>query len=294
MRRRFDYFVAIDWSGAMGARQNGIALALCDARGGPPVLADRGTAWSRLDVFAILRDILPANTLVGMDLGIGLPFADCCAYFPDWPQSPPDAKALWAMIDHLCADDPHLEAGSVVDHAELSRYFRRHGGREGDRFHGHTARDKRGRFRVTEYVQQAMGCKPTSNFNLVGAAQVGKSSLTGMRMLHRLNAQVPVWPVDPLPCNGSVIVEIYTGIAALEAGRTTNTTKIRDFAGLNAALGRLGSLPILKTGALDDHSADALLTAAWLRQVAEQPARWAPAGMNAQIAATEGWTFGAF
>ena len=33
-----------------------------------------------------------------------------------------------------------------------------------------------------------MGCKPYSNFNLVGAAQVGKSSLSGMRMLHRLGA----------------------------------------------------------------------------------------------------------
>lgn len=292
--RRFDHFLAIDWSGAAGGRQKGIALAICDAAGGPPVLVDRGKAWSRAEVLEILRDDLPPNTLVGMDLGIGLPFADCGAYFPGWPDSPRDAKSLWAMIDRLCIENANMEAAGVVDHPGLSRYFRRHGAREGDRFHGDQASDKRGRFRVTEHAQQAMGCKPTSNFNLVGAAQVGKSSLTGMRVLHRLNGAVPVWPIDLLPNNGSVIVEIYTGLAALEAGRTTNTAKIRDYAGLNTALEVVGSPSIVKTGSLDDHSSDALLTAAWLRKVADEPARWNPKALTPQIAATEGWTFGAF
>ena len=53
-----------------------------------------------------------------------------------------------------------------------------------------------------------MGCKPYSNFNLVGAAQVGKSSLTGMRVLHALGGAVRVWPVDPLPESGSVVVGV--------------------------------------------------------------------------------------
>ncbi len=292
--RAFDHFVAIDWSGAKGARQAGIALAVCDAKGGPPVLVKRDAAWSRGEVLGILRDDLSTNTLVGMDLGIAFPFTDCGAYFPGWANSPRNARELWAMIDSLCIDDPHLEAGGVVDHPELSRYFRRHGGREGDRFHGRAAADRRGRFRVTEHAQQAMGCKPYSNFNLVGAAQVGKSSLTGMRLLHRLSGAIPVWPIDHLPPCGSVIVEIYTGLAALEAGRTTNTTKIRDYAALNTALTVLGSPPVSATGPLDDHSADALLTAAWLRRVADDPARWAPGGLTPHIAATEGWTFGAF
>lgn len=294
MIRAFDHFLAIDWSGAVGTRQKGIAVALCGAKGGAPALIERSTPWSRAEVLALLRDDLPDNTLVGMDLGIALPFADCGAYFPDWADSPANARGLWALIDDICADDPNLEASGFVDHPELSRYFRRHGGREGDRFHIPNADSKRGRFRITEDTQQAMGCKPYSNFNLVGAAQVGKSSLTGMRMLHQLGGAIPVWPIDPLPATGCVIVEIYTGLAAIAAGRTAGRSKIRDYTELDAGLAQLDSPPIRRTGPVDDHSSDAILTAAWLRKVAEKPELWTPKGLTNEIAAREGWTFGAF
>ncbi len=78
---RFRQYLAIDWSGAAGERHAGIALAVADAAGGAPVLVERGRKWSRSEVLEVLRD-LPADTLVGMDLGIALPFADCGAYFP--------------------------------------------------------------------------------------------------------------------------------------------------------------------------------------------------------------------
>jgi len=42
----------------------------------------------------------------------------------------------------------------------------------------------------------------------------------------------------------------------------------------------------------DDHGADAILTAAWMRAVAGQAGLWAPAALDPKIAATEGWTFG--
>jgi len=68
---------------------------------------------------------------------------------------------------------------------------------------------------------------------------------------------------------------------------------MKTFAELNEALGALGSPPVRGSGAIDDHSADALLTAAWLRAVAHREALWHPPGMTPEIAATEGWTFGA-
>lgn len=290
---RFSHFLAIDWSGAKGARQKGIALALADAEGGPPVLLERGNAWSREEVLAFLRDGLPTDTLVGMDLGIAFPFADCGAFFPGWQQSPPDAKSLWKLVDQICEADPHLEATSFVDHPQLSAYFRRHGGREGDKFRCDGAGHGRGRFRVTEHAQAAMGCKPYSNLNLVGAAQVGKSSLTGMRLLHRLDGALPVWPIDPKPRKGSVIVEIYTSLAALEAKRSSARSKIRTYQDLDTALAALGSPGTGGTGAIDDHSSDALLAAAWLRKVADDTLRWNPRGLTQAIAQTEGWTFGA-
>ena len=135
--------------------------------------------------------------------------------------------------------------------------------------------------------------RPVSNFNLVGAAQVGKSSLTGMRMLHRLRGRVPVWPVDPLPEQGSVVTEIYTSMAARLGGVTGTATKIRTFEALNDALDTMGSPPVTGSGAIDDHSSDALLTAAWLRRVHTMRDLWHPSALTPDIARTEGWTFGA-
>ena len=289
---RFSHFLAIDWSGAKGPVQKGIALALAHAEGGPPVLVGRGRGWSREDVLALLREDLPDDTLVGLDLGIALPFADCGAFFPGSPHSPQTAPELWELIDDICSRDPNLGAQSFVDHPDFRPYFR-DGIDTGARFGCDGAEHGRGRFRITERSQAAMGCKPYSNFNLVGAAQVGKSSLTGMRMLHRLRGHLPVWPVDPLGSEGSAVVEIYTSLAALEAGRSAGKAKMRSHDELNAALERLDCPRVSGAGAIDDHSSDALLTAAWLRHVASDNSRWQPAGLTPAIARTEGWTFGA-
>lgn len=289
----FAHFAAIDWSGAAGERHGGIALAICHATGGPPRLIRPGHRWSREEILRWLLKEMPSGTLVGLDLGMSLPHADCGAFFPGWAGSPPDARSLWALVDRICADDPHLGVSSLVDHPDLSRFFRRHGGREGDLFHRTGAGHRRGRFRVTEEAQAAMGCRPYSNFNLVGAAQVGKSSLTGMRLLHRLDRRIPVWPIDPAPESGSALVEIYTAIPALEAGRHPGRSKIRTRPELIVALEALGSEAWHGEEPLNDHQADALLTAAWLRIAAARDELWQPTALTDAIARTEGWTFGA-
>lgn len=285
---RFRHFAAVDWSGAAGERHAGIAVALCAQGDAAPVLVRPGHRWSRPEVLDWLLHHLPAATLVGMDLGIALPFVDRGAFFPGWAESPADAPGLWALVDRICAGDPHLGVSAIVDHPEASAHFRRHGGREGVLFGG-----GRGRLRMTEQAQARLGCQPTSNFNLVGAAQVGKASLAGMRLLNRLEGRLAVWPVDPLPAHGSVVCEIYTTIAAMAAGRAAGRSKIRDGAALDAALAALGSHRFGHDGPIDDHRSDAILTAAWLRRAAPCTALWHPAGLTREIARTEGWTFGA-
>lgn len=286
----FTHFAAIDWSGAVGERQRGIAVALCHAGDAAPALVRPGHVWSRAEVRDWLLHDLPRDTLVGLDLGASLPFADRGAFFPDWADTPPDARALWHLIDRICAADPHLAATSFVDHFEVARHFRRHGGRQGDRFE-----PGRGRLRETERAQQRMGLNPYSNLNLVGAAQVGKSSLTGMRVLAALDGRLPIWPFDPLPASGSAVVEIYTTIAALAAGRSKNRSKMRTWEELDAALVHpaIASHPTGRTGPVDDHATDAILTAAWLRRAAARQELWRPRGLTPDLARTEGWTFGA-
>jgi hypothetical protein len=135
------------------------------------------------------------------------------------------------------------------------------------------------------------GGKPSTVYDAIGAAQVAKASFAGMRLLHRVRPHVPVWPFDPLPVSGSLVVEIYTSIAARAAGRPKGRSKMRDVAALNDALLALGAKPYAGSPP-DDHGADAILTAAWLRDAARKPALWRPPTLDARIAATEGWTFG--
>ena len=284
--RRFTRFAAIDWSGQAVARPRGLAVAeLVD---GAPTLVTRDGGWSR----GAIRDWLAAlaaegaDILIGLDLSPALPFVDRGSYFPGWDASPGDARALWAMVDALAADDPHLAATSVVAHDDLSRHFRR------QRACGDLFGAGRGRLRLCEERQLAAQLSPTSCFNLVGAAQVGKSSLTGMRVLHRLGGAVPIWPFDPVPDSGPVLVEIYTTIAARRAGVRKGRSKLRDAASLDAALAALGIRPHVPIGRYDDHATDALLSAAWLRAVAGDAALWRPESMTAAVARTDGWTFG--
>jgi hypothetical protein len=270
-------------------RHKGIAVAICGDGQEAPDLVSRDRPWSRAEVLEwVLAEAGEAPTLFGFDLSAAFAFLDRGAYFPGWAASPPDIRGLWQLVESYCADEPDLTASNFVDHGEASRHFRRHGGRCGDMF-----QPGAGRMRVVEQEEKRTGLvNPVSNFNLVGAAQVGKSSLTGMRLFLRLDPHLPIWPFDPLPEEGSVVVEIYTSIAAVAAGVPRGRSKVRDGGTLDRALAQLGSGPHRPLARYDDHATDAILTAAWLRQVADRRELWHPAAMTAEIARTEGWTFG--
>lgn len=288
MTPRFTDFVAIDWSGQAVARPKGLALAHARLGRAAPALLRPGGGWSRGAVRDWLLRHAEAGTamLVGLDLSPALPFCDEGSYFPGWDRSPPDAKGLWRLVEALSSSDSHLSASSFLTDPEARRHFRQLG-QCGDLFPRGS-----GRFKICEHGQRSMGLSPYSCFNLVGAAQVGKSSLTGMRVLHALDGRIPVWPFDSLPEAGPVIVEIYTTIAARAARIRKGLSKMRDGAALNAALLEMDSDPHMPLARYDDHSTDAILTAAWLRATAGDPRLWHPIALTPEIARTEGWTFG--
>jgi hypothetical protein len=286
--RQFENFVVIDWSGDKSARQKGVAMAHAKPGSSAPSLLQPDGGWSRKGIADWFRQHADSGTdvLIGLDLSPGLPFDDADAYFPGWEASPPDAKSLWALIDSLSEADQNFFVSGFLSHDEARRYFR-HQSDCGDRFGL-----GKGRLRKTEEHQAKMGLAPSSCFNLIGAAQVGKSSLTGMRVLHHLAGRIPVWPFDPLPAKGPVIVEIYTSLAARAAGLRRGISKLRDGASLDAALEVLGCLPHAPLSRYTDHATDAILTASWLRTVAHRIELWNPPELTPNIAATEGWTFG--
>lgn len=291
--RTFENFVCIDWSGQATVRPAGLAMAHCSAGDAAPILLRPERGWSRELILDWLLSHAEEHTdmIVGLDLSPGLPFLDADGFFPGHGASPINAKELWKLVDEECANEPHLSASTFPKKPEFSMHFRNQFGREtrtGKSFVGGA-----GRLRQAEIRQRAGGVNPVSCFNLVGAAQVGKSSLTGMRLLHRLDGRIPIWPFDALPQSGPVIVEIYTSIAARSAGMRKGLSKIRDGETLNRLLAALGSKPHPGLARYDDHSTDALLTAAWLRLAAQEARLWSPPGLTPEIARTEGWTFGA-
>ena len=124
--------------------------------------------------------------------------------------------------------------------------------------------------------QREQGLSPYSCFNLVGAAQVGKSSLTGMRVLHRLRGKIAVWPFDPLPphgAGGGRDLHRARRPCRRHALRAQQDARRR---GAGQPAGRPRQRPHTPLARYDDHTTDAILTAAWLRQAAERSRTVAP------------------
>ncbi|MEA3059757.1 MAG: hypothetical protein QOE50_1169 [Sphingomonadales bacterium] len=282
MKHRFAAFVAIDWSGAKGKRHKGIAIA--EARGdAAPRLIRPGHVWSREEVLGwLLKRAAKEPTLFGFDFSFAPPLIERGEYLPGEPDVPKGAREFWAYVDSKC-DDDDLGAASFLEVAHRKHfYFGIADGAKSGFMH----------YRQAEQALNRRGARKTATvYDAIGAAQVAKASFSGMRLLHGLIGKVAIWPMDPLPANGSAVVEIYTRIYLRRAG--LSGAKVRTRVALNRALKGLGSPPARLRFEPNDHQTDALVTAAGMRALATtEPRAFDPEGLTPEIARTEGWTFG--
>ena len=279
--RHFAATVAIDWSGAKGRRHKGIAVA--EARGDdPPRLVRPGQVWSRQEVLEwLLNRAATEPTLFGFDFSFAPPFSERGSYLPGEADIPENARDFWAYVDAKSGDED-LGAASFLEEVHRRHfYFGIADGVKADFV----------RFRICDArLNEQGGRKTASAYDAIGAAQVAKASFSGMRLLHRLNGKVPIWPMDPIAEQGSAVVEIYTRIYLRNAGMSGK--KLRNRAELNHALLGLGSKPVRLRFEPNDHQTDALVTAAGMRAHLMHPRAFAPPGLTSELAQTEGWTFG--
>lgn len=280
----FDRFVAMDWSGSRARRYDGIAVAACaPGRGAPRLVEPKERTWSRTAVVDWLDREVAQGTrmLVGLDFAFSFPF-EADGYLAGRLPAARDVFALWRTIDAMSCDDRDFGcAGMVAAHAPL---FWTAGPRPADWIE---------RRRLAERAcGAATKTYPESLYKLLHSKQVGKASMTGIRVLNEVRRRHPgrftIWPFER-PA-GSVAVEIYPTLFRKQA--LGGTAKIRTRAALNTALTVFGSR--LNSGAdsevLRDHDTDALLSAAALRAVAADPKLWA-VPPHAGVA-QEGWIFG--
>ncbi len=285
MVQDFDRFIGIDWAGAKGKRHAGLAVAACDAGQGVPTLVtppSGNNRWSRAE----LADWIAAGAgggrvLIGIDSSFGMPFVDEGAYFPV-ANSPKDIAHLWHSVRTLCARDADFYGGPFVDmHAD--HYLRL----------GHRGTRYSRRMRVAENLAVSSGAGPCESvFHLIGPSQVGLSGISTMAMLHELNDAEPVavWPFDEVGGAPVTVVEIYAAVFASLGG---HRGKIRDMAALENILDTIGCKGALALDSfVDDHKADALVTAAGLRAIAHDRKYWNPEQLSAMVRRTEGWIFG--
>ena len=280
--RDFAAFFAIDWSGAKGRRHKGIAIA--EARGeSAPRLVRPGHVWSREEVADwLVRQAAKEPSLFGFDFSFAPPIHERGEYLPGEPHVPRTAREFWAYVESRC-DDEDLGAASFLEQAHRRHfYFGIADGVKSEFMH----------FRQCDArLNEQGGRKTASAYDAIGAAQVAKASFSGMRLLHRIDGEVAIFPMDPLPTGGSAVVEIYTRIYLRRAGM--DGRKLRTRAALNQALTGLGSPPARLRFEPDDHQTDALVTAAGMRALAlGEPRAFAPEGLTPRLALTEGWTFG--
>jgi hypothetical protein len=288
--KNFDTFIAIDWSGAKSPiYTKSISVAKCDfGVTTSPQLIDK--KWSRSSVSDYIEDLINQKNriLIGIDCNFGY------AQEIIQKQIGKDAMAhdLWALVDRINHNQPNFFAGNFWAHEDYKHDF----WTDGKMDHGFQMPR---RITETQCADKGYGI-PESPFKLIGAKQVGKGGLSGMRMAHYLKQKykndIAIWPFDdPNICNSAriVITEIYPRQFIRRVG--LGNQKIRTTDDLNTALSTMNS-DYFNDHFDSDHDSDAIIAAVGLRYLCGHdkniPKKISTPHENRISLGTEGWIFG--
>jgi hypothetical protein len=280
----FERFVAIDWSGAKGARHAGIQIA--EAELGQTecrlVFPANGERWSRPEVIDYIVKLGEKPTLVGIDFAFSIPWDNDLL----GPRQIGDVRALWALVESLCAKVPDFYAGPVwTSEQSPFRPYILHAKHRGQHY-------RRSYRRKVDDVEG----KAISIYHMIGA-QVGAGSFSGMRMLHRIathhGKSVAIWPFDSIEKAKTTIVEIYPSFFYRRAGvdrprRLDLLASNHDE--LDRALSFYDGRRQRGVACRSVDQADALVAAAALRKLADSAAFMYPESRG--FDRREGWIFG--
>ncbi len=274
----FKRFWGIDWSGARGNRHSGIALAEADVRGRIRFLKPKaGKHWSRTGVLELIS-AAPAGTAIAIDSSFSLPFEDEARFLPGLADVR-DAKALWGRVDAICDGDADLFAGGFVD--AFADHFQQS---------GTPGKQYKRRYRVTEaWANQAFKERCESSYHLIGPSQIGKSGLSTMRLLNRLQHydHFAIWPFDPIRPDGVTLFEAFA-----TTWRDGFKAKVKDWPTLKDFMNRYqAGLVLDPADKPTDHAADAALMAAGLFSLFARGGKgpYLPAEATPAILMHEGW-----
>jgi hypothetical protein len=224
--------------------------------------------------------------LVGFDFAFGFPFEPDIGYLGGHAADVEDVFGLWAFIDEKSCGDPDFGCSSFVNDPILAPLFWASGPKPA----AWIERKRRTEFACAE----STATRPDTLYKLLHSKQVGKASITGMRVLRQIRARVgervAVWPFEPVL--QSAMVEIYPTIFRRRAAGSVAKLKTRSQ--LDAALAHFGAspMPVHSGDALTDHDTDALISSVGLRMIAQDIGVWTPRELANPRVRREGWIFG--
>ena len=285
---KFDTFVAIDWSGAKSSYK-GIAVAECSrGRSAPQLVTSRMSVhWTRTAIADWLCEELKGRRrlLIGMDFAFGLPFEDSAGYLQGRTRKHKRIFDLWKLIDDSSGGETDFGCNTFTcDPLYASLFWKSGPVPEG------WIEQKR---RTELACATATKTRPETVYKLIGSKQVGKASITGIRVLQHIrrvrNANVSFWPFEKP--DRSTIAEIYPTLFRKSA--TNSLAKLRSLTDLNEALYFFDSAPMPPfPRQFSDHETDALISAAALRCLSRRPATWTHPELTSRQVQREGWIFG--
>lgn len=274
----FDCFVGIDWSGNKQPWQKGLKVAIAHPGRTAPRLQEcpgQKRGWSRTDAIRWIEDQFPdKRALIGLDFAFGFPPVTLSG----------NAVLDWDYVERLCQLHPNFYGGAFFrppncEHSHLinSPWLPK-------------LRYSADDLRLTDRVaMKTVGARPQSVFNAVGPAQVGPSSISGMRALRslqeRCGVRIAIWPFDEADRPGSVIVEIFPRYYPLLKRRNP---RLVDRDNLNSALAAFDSEEVELAPKSEDEG-DALLSAAALRYLSHQDSLFQLPDPSVR---SQGWIFG--
>ncbi|GAC1479313.1 MAG: hypothetical protein NVS1B12_16460 [Acidimicrobiales bacterium] len=177
--------LGVDWSGARDPSVQRRTIWVAEAEDGH--LLGLSAGRTREEVADVVIGVAGSAEMVGLDFSFG---------FPAW----------WAEAHHA-ETGPDMWDVAVADGEDwLARCE--------PPFWGRPRRprpDAAGpALRRTELATPPGWSRPKSIFQIGGAGQVGTGSIRGMAVLRRIrDAGLAVWPFDPVPGSGVVVVEAY-------------------------------------------------------------------------------------
>lgn len=260
----FEEYIAIDWSGSKTVFSSGLAIAR--ALSNEPCLSlidPPQKQWSRTHVaeWLLRQAVYPKRLLVGIDSNFGLAASIVRKHAPDIHE----IEALWQIVDNICTKESNFYAYPFWNNSLFCSEFWVSGKKP---TYFNPARRKT----ESSCLLQQLG-SPETPFKLIGAKQVGKGGLAAMRMAYflkkKLGEKIAFWPFDSLEAYDRatiVIAEIYPRLFFQKANH--GFSKIRNVVKINEVVSFFQASPLLLPS-VNDHQADALVSAAGMRQLIE-------------------------